>query len=84
MMDVTGPSGREPPSRRVSTLSNGAVHPALQDIDPATRIFYTPHTITGLILGRVLRFTLSIYNFTVAIEQMHYSGIHENRSTKRA
>jgi len=51
MGGVSEVSGREPPSRRISSFSSDAVHPALQDIDPTTRFFYTPHTITGLILG---------------------------------
>ena len=37
-------------SRRQSQASVAEVHEALQDIDPATKFLYTPHTLTGLTL----------------------------------
>ena len=41
--------------RRCSQSSLHDDHPALQDLDPSTKfIFYTPHTITGLIIGTKL------------------------------
>jgi len=42
------------PSRRISASrqpSQDVVHPALEDIDPSTKFLYTPHTVTGLLLG---------------------------------
>ena len=42
------------PSRRISVSrqpSQDVVHPALEDIDPSTKFLYTPHTVTGLLLG---------------------------------
>lgn len=31
--------------------SRELLHPALEDLDPSTRFLYTPHTITGLLIG---------------------------------
>jgi len=48
------PSSELPASRRAS---GELVHPALEDIDPSTRFLYTPHTITGLVIGARTAFT---------------------------
>ncbi|KAK9837431.1 hypothetical protein WJX81_001944 [Elliptochloris bilobata] len=40
---------KEPPVSRRS--SSDLLHPALEDLDPATEFLYTPHTITALIIG---------------------------------
>jgi hypothetical protein len=48
------PSSELPVSRRAS---GELVHPALEDIDPSTRFLYTPHTITGLVIGARTAFT---------------------------
>lgn len=39
------------PARRLTGFAPTPVHPALQDLDPSTKFFYTPHTITGLAIG---------------------------------
>jgi hypothetical protein len=38
-------------NRAYSVPSQQFAHPALQDLDPATKFLYTPHTITALIVG---------------------------------
>ena len=45
--------GQDEPIPIRSSTSGQSVHPALQDIDPSTRFFYTPHTLTGLSLGEL-------------------------------
>ena len=32
--------------------SRELLHPALEDLDPSTKFLYTPHTITGLLIGK--------------------------------
>jgi hypothetical protein len=49
-----GGDGEESALRRVPTTSptQPSRHPTLGiDIDPATRFFYTPHTVIGLVIG---------------------------------
>ena len=41
----------EPLAVRYSMSGQKAIHPALEDIDPSTSFFYTPHTFTGLVSG---------------------------------
>ncbi len=50
----TGPSRRTSASRQPS---QDTIHPALEDIDPTTKFLYTPHTVTGLLLGTTRTFT---------------------------
>ncbi len=50
----TGPSRRSSASRQPS---QDILHPALEDIDPATKFLYTPHTVTGLLLGATRTFS---------------------------
>ena len=50
----TGPSRRTSASRQPS---QDILHPALEDIDPSTKFLYTPHTVTGLLLGAIRAFT---------------------------
>ena len=49
-----GPSRRSSASRQPS---QDILHPALEDIDPSTKFLYTPHTVTGLLLGTTRTFT---------------------------
>ena len=51
---VQGTPASSATARRRSSLSTSGElrHPALQDLDPSTKyLFYTPHTITGLVIG---------------------------------
>ena len=48
------PARRDSASRRPS---QDIVHPALEVIDPATKFLYTPHTVTGLLLGKTYSYT---------------------------
>lgn len=43
-------------SRRTTSrqTSRELLHPALEDIDPSTKFLYTPHTISGLLIGLVI------------------------------
>ena len=53
---VQGTPANSATARRHSSLSaSGELHhPALQDLDPSTKyLFYTPHTITGLVIGEI-------------------------------
>ena len=45
-----GPVRRHSASRQ---HSQDLVYPALEDIDPSTKFLFTPHTVTGLLLGNV-------------------------------
>ena len=51
---VQGTPANSSIARRHSSLSTSGElqHPALQDLAPSTKyLFYTPHTITGLVIG---------------------------------
>ena len=44
----TGPTGLSPVRSLSATAED---HPALKDLDPSTKFLYTPHTLSGLLLG---------------------------------
>lgn len=41
------------PSISRTTTTAAERHPALEELDPATKFLYTPHTITGLLIGKL-------------------------------
>ena len=49
-------------TRRNSHLSLSDTHEALQELDPATKFLYTPHTLTGLgvLIGALVYFSGAI------------------------
>lgn len=60
--------------RRHSQVSlSGDTHEALQDIDPATKFLYTPHTLTGLIA-----LIAALLYFSGALDASQGSSLEDN------